>query len=1087
MASSIFKQQCPTCEAMVPIKDRTLVGKKIDCPKCKARFVVEDPDGGAADAEKDKKKGKAEDKAAPKAKGKPKKKIEDDYEEDEEGLGRPQRKKKPGSGGGSSKMIIGVSLGVLVVGMLAVAGFFMFGGEEKKPAVTPGGGGGGVAAAPAAGGQQDVVAEQPQEKKAEDAKKSAAFLSDVTNLLPSDTEIVMNLALQDVFRSSLGKISADLASMLEAKDDWREAGISPDSIERLLAANSVSKQWGFMAVRVNKPIKLDVLRKLLNLQPAGAPIRGQEYFVLKNVDFLKVIPGISPQQLAMLSLTGQANKSLGLRLHDEQTLVMADLDQMKRFLEGGDTKPQPQEKPKDPAGASGDAAPGQPQQGPGGNQQNMQMQMAAAMQEGRRQERMANPSGSSGAAGGNQPAPTPASNSYQTLNPRLKVMLDKMEAKPFLLSLAVDVDSMKLPAGASPAALFANNPMANQMKIATLGFAIQAEGGVGAIAGVECKDMNTVTLLDTTISSGMFMAIQWVKDALNLGVDWDQALPMAGGFPGGAAPGGLAGSSEAAGGVSAPGASGQFGMNQAQMMQQRMGRQGMGQPGMPQPGMGQPGMAQGVPGAMPGLPQDEKTNGKLTVTGPIMNEQTLIMSVKIDAEGLNYLYEEYVLENLLLAKGAAEMLMKHPQPHDLAQAAKLVADRNQAYPRGTYDRPQAPGRNIRPWLPDQRVSWIAETLPFLGYTELHGQIVFDKSWRDPDNKRPAMTIVPFFLNPNTKNETWHIHASGLNKQVAASHYVGVAGVGLDAADYDDKNPATAKKRGIFGYDRRTPIADLPDGASTTIMILQIPPETRGPWLAGGGSTVRGVPETNSVKPFVSAQRDGQKGTFALMADGSVRFVPDTINDKVFQSLCVVDKDKSVVGIDETILVPRQTVDLKAQPTPPPAVTTAPAVPPAEATSPTATPAPAAEAPAPALEWKEYTSVPDKFSVLMPGPVKEDKESLPTPLGNIEKRTYYWEGKGWSCEVICVDVQLPAGQEEAFYSTFLQSTKATAKGQKPITLGNLAGREYEMDRNGKAFRARVYLANGKFYAQWVPTAGMPAAEIDKFLGSLKVLN
>ena len=57
---------------------------------------------------------------------------------------------------------------------------------------------------------------------------------------------------------------------------------------------------------------------------------------------------------------------------------------------------------------------------------------------------------------------------------------------------------------------------------------------------------------------------------------------------------------------------------------------------------------------------DEKTNGKLTVTGPIMNEQTLIMSVKIDAEGLNYLYEEYVLENLLLAKGAAEMLMKHP-------------------------------------------------------------------------------------------------------------------------------------------------------------------------------------------------------------------------------------------------------------------------------------------------------------------------------------------------------------------------------------------------------------------------------------------
>src|SRR5262245_39484314 len=41
--SSSFKQQCPSCEALVPIKDGSLVGKKVDCPKCKYRFVVEDP------------------------------------------------------------------------------------------------------------------------------------------------------------------------------------------------------------------------------------------------------------------------------------------------------------------------------------------------------------------------------------------------------------------------------------------------------------------------------------------------------------------------------------------------------------------------------------------------------------------------------------------------------------------------------------------------------------------------------------------------------------------------------------------------------------------------------------------------------------------------------------------------------------------------------------------------------------------------------------------------------------------------------------------------------------------------------------
>jgi len=44
-----FKQQCPSCEAMVPIRDPSLIGRKIDCPKCKYRFVVEEP----ADTEQD--------------------------------------------------------------------------------------------------------------------------------------------------------------------------------------------------------------------------------------------------------------------------------------------------------------------------------------------------------------------------------------------------------------------------------------------------------------------------------------------------------------------------------------------------------------------------------------------------------------------------------------------------------------------------------------------------------------------------------------------------------------------------------------------------------------------------------------------------------------------------------------------------------------------------------------------------------------------------------------------------------------------------------------------------------------------------
>src|ERR1700751_2971421 len=42
-STTSFKQQCPSCEAMVPIRDPGLIGRKIDCPKCKYRFVVEKP------------------------------------------------------------------------------------------------------------------------------------------------------------------------------------------------------------------------------------------------------------------------------------------------------------------------------------------------------------------------------------------------------------------------------------------------------------------------------------------------------------------------------------------------------------------------------------------------------------------------------------------------------------------------------------------------------------------------------------------------------------------------------------------------------------------------------------------------------------------------------------------------------------------------------------------------------------------------------------------------------------------------------------------------------------------------------------
>ena len=143
---------------------------------------------------------------------------------------------------------------------------------------------------------------------------------------------------------------------------------------------------------------------------------------------------------------------------------------------------------------------------------------------------------------------------------------------------------------------------------------------------------------------------------------------------------------------------------------------------------------------------------------------------------------------------------------------------------------------------------------------------------------------------------------------------------MDAASYDEKDSDNAKKLGIFGYDRVTKVTDITDGLPSTILLIQVPAAYKNPWLAGGGATVRGCPETGSVKPFVSDQPDGKKGTIAIMADGSVRFIPDNIPDAVFKAMCTI-KGGEKVDLDKyTTLIPppTETSELETTPEPPPA-------------------------------------------------------------------------------------------------------------------------------------------------------------------------
>src|SRR5260370_33290205 len=202
------KQKCRACKAMVPIKDKSLVGRKIDCPKCKYRFVVESPADEAEEEEKAapsaKKNGKATaiKKGGPaKAKAGAKKPLRDGDED-----APPKTKKKQTS----PTLLIGIGLAGVAVIALIIGGLYIggvFGGGDNKQALNPGGPGKpGRSGSPDGGGTPDggnnPPGEDPNKKLPEVSKPTVA---DISNLLPNDTQAVVNLNVDKLLASSFNK------------------------------------------------------------------------------------------------------------------------------------------------------------------------------------------------------------------------------------------------------------------------------------------------------------------------------------------------------------------------------------------------------------------------------------------------------------------------------------------------------------------------------------------------------------------------------------------------------------------------------------------------------------------------------------------------------------------------------------------------------------------------------------------------------------------------------------------------------------------------------------------------------------------
>src|SRR4029077_9363978 len=154
--------------------------------------------------------------------------------------------------------------------------------------------------------------------------------------------------------------------------------------------------------------------------------------------------------------------------------------------------------------------------------------------------------------------------------------------------------------------------------------------------------------------------------------------------------------------------------------------------------------------------------------------------------------------------------------------------KNNAFPRGAADRK---GMNFgRPYPPDERVSWMAQLLPYLGYEDVYARINPERSWRPEydaankqvldENARMGAVLIPAFLDPLAPPKNWWVQMPSVPGRIyGGTHFVGIAGVGLDAAEYSADDAAQAKKMGIFGYYRQTKLDDVKDGLANTILMI----------------------------------------------------------------------------------------------------------------------------------------------------------------------------------------------------------------------------------------------------------------------------
>ena len=293
------------------------------------------------------------------------------------------------------------------------------------------------------------------------------------------------------------------------------------------------------------------------------------------------------------------------------------------------------------------------------------------------------------------------------------------------------------------------------------------------------------------------------------------------------------------------------------------------------------GQAGGVPLPSPRLPRPAKIvkplfpNVSVTVSGDegcetlgVYSAPALPASVSGSGVAPVAVLTALLLPAVQQAREAARRTQCKNNLKNAALAGYNFADLEDSFPAGTV-RDSADD-------PDDRLSGFVHFLPFGDAQGVWDPLDRDDGWQAAANRRVAESnAVPWLLCPSRAGDR---SGTGL----FASHYALNGGVGADGPTKDvDEEGA-----GVFGFERTTDFGAIKDGTANTIFHMELS-DGIGAWSQGGRATLRPSVEDPPINGPDGFGSEHVGGVQAALADGSVRYINETINPDLFRALMTI--------------------------------------------------------------------------------------------------------------------------------------------------------------------------------------------------------